>query len=321
MSGDKFKLRFNERFDETRLKTIIHRTLEEKMPEGIEKSEREKCLDQAASRIIDAINSELFRTPDKIQVDIYDEDTKRGKLDQVTNRILADIKFGYLSSNLQMMMALGSAIAERDTGSSAHNYKVTLYAARLGEVVGHGKKQMRALIKGSFLHDIGKIGIPDRILLKESKLNEYEKITMNAHVQLGAHIIRDVKWLEDAIDIVKYHHERWDGTGYPGKVSGTDIPINARIFAIVDVFDALTSDRPYKPHITYDEAIEYMNWQSGRHFDPELFESFLYISERSYQDIIGRSYDELNGQIREMIDRHFDIDLNDEKIQTSHDIL
>lgn len=304
-----------------RLKEIIHKTLEEKFPANVDKYEKERCLNEAANRIAEIVRQEIYEPPEPDESITFDGEPFDGRFAEIARRVLADVKFGYLSSNLQMMMALGSAIAERDTGSSAHNFKVTLYAINLGALIGLGKKQMQALIKGSFLHDIGKIGVPDRILLKDTKLSDFEKITMHAHVQLGSHIIREVKWLEDAVDVVMYHHERWDGTGYLSNLEKDEIPLNARIFAIVDVFDALTSDRPYKPYITYDETIEYMRWQSGKHFDPQIFELFMGIAEDSYSSISERNYKELDNLIKDMIWRYFDIDLADKKLQTKYSLL
>ncbi len=306
---------------QSRLKNIIKKTLEEKFPSNLDKYEKEKCLNETAGKILDIIRREIFDPPDSDEGIAFDGEPIDGKFAEMAQRVLSDVKFGYLSSNLQMMMALGSAIAERYTGSSAHNFKVTLFAVRLGELAGLEKSKMQALIKGSFLHDIGKIGIPDRILLKEGKLSDFEKVTMHEHVKLGSHIIREVKWLEDAVDIVLYHHERWDGSGYLSNMEGDDIPVNARIFSIVDVFDALTSDRPYKPYITYDETIDYMKDQSGKHFDPELFDLFITIAEDSYSTISDKNFQELNNLIKDVIQRYFDIDLADKKLQTKYSLL
>ncbi|WP_240127183.1 HD-GYP domain-containing protein, partial [Thermomonas alba] len=152
-----------------------------------------------------------------------------------------------LASHVAMMEALGRAIAKRDSDTGAHNYRVAWIAARLGETLGLRDDAMRALIIGSFLHDVGKIGIPDRILLKPGRLDDDEMRVMRTHVALGEEIVADIPWLAAAAQVVACHHEKWDGSGYPHGLRGEAISAEARIVAVADVFDALTSARPYKP--------------------------------------------------------------------------
>ena len=140
-------------------------------------------------------------------------------------------------------------------------------------------------MKGAFLHDIGKIGIPDKILLKNDRLNDDEWKQMKLHPILGKELIADMPWFNDALDVVVHHHEKFDGTGYPDNLKGNDIPLNARIFAIIDVFDALISIRPYKNPFSYDEAIKIMKNSSGTHFDPTLLDIFFKFTS-IFADII-----------------------------------
>jgi len=186
------------------------------------------------------------------------------------------IKFStqLLHANIEMAAALGAAIAIRDSKTHAHNYRVTLYAIHLGERVGLEPEAMRRLILGAFLHDIGKIGISDTILLKPGRLEEDEYMIMRTHVELGLQIIRISEWLSAGQEVVANHHERFDGHGYPRGLCGTEIPILARIFAIVDVFDALSSERPYKKAFPLNQCMEILNKEAGVHFDPELVEIF-----------------------------------------------
>ena len=306
---------------DARVRTVLERTLKEHIPEKPDGLDREKCLADAVEKIIDALKAEsLFFSPAETTQG-YGEAAGGGVTSDIAGRISEGVRRGYLSSNLQMMMALGSAIAERDTGSAEHNYKVTLYSAMLGEEIGLDRKQIQSLVKGSFLHDVGKIGIPDRILLKSKELSGFELITMRNHVLVGSHIIKDVKWLEDAQEVVLFHHERWDGSGYLAGLSGVNIPVNARIFAIVDVFDALTSDRPYKPAMSSPQAIRYLNKQIDTHFDPQLMDCFIRISRDLLGEIAERDLSELPGMVEVMIKKHFDIDLADENLKSRYHVM
>ena len=133
---------------------------------------------------------------------------------------------------------------------------------------------LRSLERGSLLHDIGKIGISDTILHKPGPLSEEEWVVMRRHPDIGAKIVEGIPFLEDTIPLIRHHQERWDGTGYPDGLRGEEIPILARMFSIVDAFDALTSKRPYRQKISEQEALEYIQEQAGTFFDPEIVEVF-----------------------------------------------
>lgn len=180
-----------------------------------------------------------------------------------------------LHANLEIMSVLGDAIAKRDNETNAHNYRVTLYAIKFAEVLGVSKKEIQALIKGAFLHDVGKIGIPDGILLKPGKLTRDEFETMKQHVLHGLAIISRSKWLEEAKNVIEFHHEHYDGKGYLKGLRAEEIPLNARIFMICDVFDAFTSKRPYKEAFPLEESMHMIQERAGTHFDPKLVEVFL----------------------------------------------
>ena len=190
-----------------------------------------------------------------------------------------------LIKNIKFSQTLGHVTALRDHGTGEHNLRVTYMASILGEDLGLNRKSLKGLMKGAFLHDIGKIGIPDSILLKNGKLDDKEWKIMKQHPQLGVDIVSHIKWFHDAHDVILYHHERFDGTGYPSGLSGENIPLNARIFALVDVFDALISKRPYKDSFHRDKAIEIIKDGSGTHFDPKLVPVFLKYAQ-SFADII-----------------------------------
>jgi len=209
-------------------------------------------------------------------------------------------------ANITLLKVLGSAIAKRDSDTNTHNYRVTIYAICLAQALKLNKSKIRALIKGAFLHDVGKIGISDSILLKPDKLSDKEFKEMQRHVIYGVDIIKHSEWLIDAVEVVKFHHEKFDGSGYFGQLTGKQIPLNARIFAIVDVFDALTSVRPYKKAFSYSESILSIKKGTGSHFDPELVELFEKISEDLYSKVSALETEEnLSKELDLLMDNYF----------------
>ncbi|MGE5467185.1 MAG: HD-GYP domain-containing protein [Ignavibacteria bacterium] len=210
-----------------------------------------------------------------------------------------------LKGNVELMEVLGSAIAKRDSDTSAHNYRVTIYAVKLAEAADVGPEIVRDLIGGAFLHDVGKIGISDAILLKPARLDEREFSVMKTHVALGVDILTKSNWLQRARDVVEFHHEKYDGSGYLKGLAGEAIPIAARIFAIVDVFDALTSKRPYKEPFPFREAMAIIRGQAGSHFDPRLVEVFESIIEPLFEAMGRSSEHEVEQMLRALIERYF----------------
>ena len=223
---------------------------------------------------------------------------------RLTNR-LANYSEDLLESNLETIRVLGSAIAKRDSDTDAHNYRVTIYAIYLAKEIGLDGLTIQSLIKGSFLHDVGKIGIRDNILLKPGKLDEDEFDVMKTHVNHGNEIIAGARWLNDASGVVFAHHEKFDGSGYPSGLKGLDIPVEARIFAIVDVFDALTSKRPYKEPFSYEKTVQILEESKGSHFDPDLLAAFLRIANNLYEKYCGREDDNLKQELVELIAEYF----------------
>lgn len=210
-----------------------------------------------------------------------------------------------LESNIELMQTLGSAIAMRDSDTDSHNYRVTLYTVRLAEFMRLPNNEIMDLVAGAFLHDIGKIGISDQILLKPGKLTADEFETMKRHVTLGQEIIAHNSWLLKARSIVVHHHEKFNGSGYPDGLQGRSIPFSARLFAVVDVFDALTSKRPYKAALLLPEAIKIIEEESGKHFDPEIVEIFLTQAERLYDEIGCAPRSALQGKLAQVAQKYF----------------
>jgi len=218
---------------------------------------------------------------------------------------LADFSTGLLTAHLETMEALGAAIAKRDSDTDSHNYRVTIYAVALGEKLSMDESSLQRLVKGAFLHDVGKIGIRDNILLNKAQLDESEFAIMQKHVIYGLDIIKQSSWLRDAEDVVGSHHEKYDGTGYPVGLKSNEIPLNARIFAIADVFDALTSKRPYKEPFTYEQTMAIMEKESSTHFDPSLLEKFKCIARELYDEYSGCEDSRLKTKLLEITDRYF----------------
>lgn len=223
---------------------------------------------------------------------------------------LGELTLRLLDANIDTIKALGSAIAKRDSDTDAHNYRVTIYSVRMAEALGLDDKTIRSLIKGAFLHDVGKIGIRDPILLKPGKLDEEEFAIMKGHVQHGLDIVGRVHWLADAGVVVGYHHEKYDGSGYPEQLRGSDIPIAARIFAVADVFDALTSERPYKKPFTLDDSLKILRDSAGSHFDPEVVAVFGKLAPGLFAAFANRE-EEPRRELAEIAGRYFQGDLGE----------
>jgi putative nucleotidyltransferase with HDIG domain len=143
-------------------------------------------------------------------------------------------------------------------------------ASQLARKMGMDEAQSKIMERGAILHDIGKIGISDSILLKPGPLTPQEWHIMHQHPDIGARIIEGIPFLQEAMPVIRYHQERWDGSGYPIGLKGTEIPLMARIFAVVDAYDALTTDRPYRQKMNAQDALMYLGEQAGIHFDPDV---------------------------------------------------
>jgi HD-GYP domain-containing protein (c-di-GMP phosphodiesterase class II) len=221
------------------------------------------------------------------------------------NRKLVDYSNNLALTNVGMLKVLGSAIAKRDSDTNIHNYRVTLYSVNIGEKMGLSAPTMQGLIKGAFLHDLGKIAIADAILHKPGKLNGEEFEIMKSHVLHGEDIVRGYDWLKDALDVVYGHHEKFDGSGYPNRRSGGDIPLTARIFAVADVFDALTSKRPYKEPFSFDVSVQILRDSMGSHFDPGVVQLFLDNAVPLHAEICNDNEVLLHGKLEACIGKYF----------------
>jgi putative nucleotidyltransferase with HDIG domain len=185
-------------------------------------------------------------------------------------------------SNFELAMAYDATIEGwsraldlRDRETEGHTQRVTDMTLKLARKMGLSEERRVLIKRGALLHDIGKMGIPDQILHKPEGLSQEEQATMRQHPQLAYDMLEPIAYLRDALDIPYCHHEKWDGTGYPRGLAGTQIPLEARLFAIVDVWDAITTDRPYRKGWPRKKALKYIREQSGKYFDPHLVQIFL----------------------------------------------
>jgi cyclic di-GMP phosphodiesterase len=179
------------------------------------------------------------------------------------------------SAYRETVTALATALESKDTGTGEHSQRVHRYAAELAVSVAPEVAEDESIEYGFMLHDVGKIGIPDHILQKPGALSDPERRLMQTHTVLGEQMLRGVTFLQDAgLEVVRSHHERWDGRGYPDGREGTDIPMAARVFAVADALDAMTSDRPYRTAMPWSVARSEIIAQSGRQFDPVVVQGF-----------------------------------------------
>jgi len=191
---------------------------------------------------------------------------------------------GLQQSNMELSLAYDATIEGwshaldlRDKETEGHTQRVTEMTLRLARAMGLGEEEMVHVRRGALLHDIGKMGVPDSILLKPGGLTDDEWIVMRKHPTYAYELLYPIHYLRSALDIPYCHHEKWDGTGYPRGLKGEQVPLVARIFAVVDMYDALCADRPYRGAWPEERVREYIREQSGRHFDPKVVEAFLQI--------------------------------------------
>jgi putative nucleotidyltransferase with HDIG domain len=185
----------------------------------------------------------------------------------------------------ETLRTLGAAIDLRDSPTAGHSQRVAQYSRRIAEELALDQHAQKTILMGAWLHDIGKLAIPDAILLKPGALTEDEWRVMRSHVEIGYDLIRQIPFLNRAADIVLTHHERADGTGYPKGLKGSEIPLGARIFAIADTVDAMTSDRPYRRALSFDQASAEIRTGAGCRYDRRVAQVFLNIPVEVWGEI------------------------------------
>jgi putative nucleotidyltransferase with HDIG domain len=183
-----------------------------------------------------------------------------------------------------ILQALVAALQGRDAETYEHSKRVACFSLRLARELSLDRREMKSLALGALLHDIGKIRVPDAILHKPGKLTQEEWRRMRNHPLYGQQILSGIEFLEGAARVVVQHHEKWDGSGYPWGLAGRQIDRNARIFAVADAFDAMTSDRVYRAGMTYEAAAAELNQGAGTHFDPKIVEAFCRIPRQEWKE-------------------------------------
>ncbi|MBM3792007.1 MAG: HD domain-containing protein, partial [Acidobacteria bacterium] len=200
---------------------------------------------------------------------------------QGLNQALKEVEDSYRVT----LEALVTALDAREHETHSHSKRVCAYTERLARQLGVNGSALVEIGRGALLHDVGKIGVPDSILLKPARLTDAEWRVMKRHPRTGHDILGGIRFLSAAAEIVLSHQERWDGHGYPQGLAGKDIPIGARIFAVVDTLDAMTSDRPYRKALSFQAAIEEIRRCSGTQFDPCIVDAFLSIPAPNWVEI------------------------------------
>ena len=193
------------------------------------------------------------------------------QLFQEAERSNADLRLAYDAT----IAGWSRALDLRDQATEGHAQRVADMTVHLARAFGLGEEQIIQIRRGALLHDMGKLGVPDAILHKPGKLTNAEHILMLRHPQYAYEMLSPIAYLRPALDIPCFHHEKWDGTGYTRGLKGEEIPIAARLFAVVDVWDALSNDRPYRKQWPRKKTLDYIRQQSGKHFDPRVVEAFL----------------------------------------------
>ena len=193
-----------------------------------------------------------------------------------------DLEKAYLES----IQALRYTVEAKDKYTKGHSDRVSEYSVLIGKELGLSHDELKQLRIGGLFHDIGKIGVPDSILLKTEILTDEEYSEIKNHPSIGKHILSSASIFSDIVPIVYHHHEKYDGTGYPGKLSGEDIPLLARITAVADTFDAMTSKRSYRDALSLEVAKNEIERCSGTQFDPKVVEAFLTVYKNNYNDIL-----------------------------------
>jgi putative nucleotidyltransferase with HDIG domain len=212
-------------------------------------------------------------------------------------------------ANIGLLHTLGAVIDAYDVYTYGHSTQVALYARALGEYLGRPKKELDLLIKAGLIHDVGKIGITDTIISKQGPLTDEEYNIVKRHTLIGADIVGQMKGLHELVPLVKHHHERWDGKGYPHGLKGEAIPLGARILALADSLDTMFSDRPYRQTLSFDQVVQEVRRCSGTQFDPQLVKAFLALADEKGPDYFKNSATKVDKIVQETGIKDFSLSL------------
>ena len=231
-----------------------------------------------------AYQAQLAEEKKLLEVKVDERTRELREKKQEVEELYGELQGSYEST----LQALITALDFRDNETQGHSVRVVEYAILVAKKLGVREPELTWIRRGSILHDVGKIGVPDAILRKPGKLDAEEWDEMKKHPEMGYRMLQHIGFLEPALDLVLCHQERFDGSGYPRGLEGEGIPLGARIFAVVDTFDAMTSDRPYRPALSIETAVREVRKFSGTQFDPDAAEAFLSIPIRTWKEIRER---------------------------------
>jgi cyclic di-GMP phosphodiesterase len=238
---------------------------------------------------------QLTREIERLRAELARRDEEAAETERLLERYAADLRETFKQERARSLelhrsytatvRALSNAVDARDPYTGKHAERVAAYAMEIARCLGVSLTESPEFEFGFLLHDIGKVAIPDSILNKPGKLSDSERALMAQHPVIGAEIVGEIGFLAEAAAVVRSHHERWDGRGYPDGLAGEDIPLAARVFAVADVLDALTSDRPYRPASPLSTAREMICAEAGRQFDPQVVEAFRAVPDSIFERI------------------------------------
>jgi putative nucleotidyltransferase with HDIG domain len=246
-------------------------------------------LEDKSIGAIQAVNKRDGQLFNKDDLDLFRSIADSAALAVNNAQLVADLQNSYDLT----LDALSAALDLRDRETEGHSRRVVEYTSRLAEKIGLDKETIKDIRRGALIHDIGKIGVPDAVLHKPGVLDDEERIIIEHHPQAGYNMLSGIPYLREEIQIVICHQEKWDGTGYPYGLRGEKIPIGARLFAVADTFDALTSDRPYRQGCPYEIARKIIEKESGRQFDPKVVDAFLAIPADEWMQIRAQVMEEI----------------------------
>src|SRR6201992_51982 len=241
--------------------------------------------------------TELIREIERLRTELTRREQEAADKERQLERDAGDLRETFKAERLRSqqlqrsymatVVALSNAVEARDAYTGKHAERVAAYGMEIARAAGTARPDAPELEFGFLLHDIGKVAVPDSILYKPGPLTSEERALMARHPAIGAEIVGQIEFLTDATQIVRSHHERWDGMGYPDGLAGEQIPLAARVFAVADVLDALTTDRPYRAGFPLRQARAMISEESGSHFDPDVIDAFREIDDSTFA-AIGR---------------------------------
>jgi len=239
--------------------------------------------------------TELLREIERLRAELARREREAADKERQLERYAADLRETFKEeraraqelrgSYMATVRALSNAVEARDAYTGKHAERVAAYGLAIAHSLGLPLADTPEIEFGFLLHDIGKVAIPDAILYKPDKLTDKERALMEQHPVIGAEIVSGIEFLGQATQVVRSHHEHWDGNGYPDGLSDESIPLSARVFSVADVLDALTTDRPYRPASDLELARRMISEQSGRQFDPRVIEAFDAIADETFARI------------------------------------